>query len=302
MTNVKETLRFLLNRALAWGWSKVGHVFGEKAYLQVRFRLLMGRKLDLKNPTTFSEKMQWLKLYDRRPEYSKLVDKFTVKEYVASIIGNEYIIPTLGVWAKPEDIEWDKLPNKFVLKTTNGAGSSGVIICKNKNVFDRKGAIRRLNKNIKYSDWRIQMEWPYKNVVPRIIAEQYIEPLPELKDLPDYKFFCFNGEPKYCQVISGRDKRMCIDFFDLDWNHMPFHEPRDYPFADAEPERPENLEKMSKLSSLLAVNKPFSRIDFYDVGSHVYFGEITFYPTGGIGGFDPEEYDHIFGNLIHLPS
>jgi len=434
----------ITNRGFAWVWSKVGHLFGDEIYLKVRFRLLMGKKLDLKNPQTFSEKLQWLKLYDRRPEYTKMVDKYAVKEYVAGIIGEEYIIPTLGVWDKPEDIEWDKLPNQFVLKTTHGGGSLGVVICKDKTTFDHENAIKRLKKNMKGSDWRIQMEWPYKNVPHRIIAEKYIEPAPDINDLadykffcfdgevkglfvatdrhkegedvkfdffdaefnhlpfkqghenanpypkkpsnfelmiqaaaklskgyphlrvdmydigdkvlfgeitmyhfeglvpfrpeswdkvfgdmltlpgqklggviikqlgdnaleihqsdlPDYKFFCFNGEPRYCQVISGRNKTMSIDFFDNQWSHQPFHEPKKYPFAQDEPKKPANFEKMWNLSRCLAQGRAFSRIDFYETKGRVYFGEITFFPTGGIGGFDPEEWDKVFGDMISLP-
>lgn len=261
----------------------------------------MGKKLDLDNPRTFSEKLQWLKLYDRRPEYTTMVDKYAVKDYVAGIIGKEYIISTLGVWDKPENIEWDKLPNRFVLKTTHGGGSNGVVICKDKTSFDKEKAIKILKKNMR-SDWRIQMEWPYKNVPHRIIAEKYIEPAPETKDLPDYKFFCFNGEPKYCQVITGRNETMCIDFFDQEWNHQPFHEPKNYPFAAVEPQKPECYEQMWIMAEKLAKNKSFSRIDFYQVKGVIYFGEITFYPTGGIGGFDPEEWDNVFGGMLTLPQ
>lgn len=273
----------------------------DKLYLKLLFRLKMGKKLNLRNPQTFSEKLQWLKLYDRKPEYTRMVDKYAVKYYVADIIGKEYIIPTIGVWDKLEDIDWDKLPEKFVLKTTYGGGSSGVVICKDKTTFDRQQAILKLKKSLKQDIYRTLKEWPYKNVPKRIIAEQYIDPRPETKDLPDYKFFCFNGEPKYCQVISGRESKKCIDFFDRDWNHQPFHEPSYYPFADEEPTKPKYLDKMWKAASILAENIAFSRIDFYEVREEIYFGEITFFPTSGFGGFDPEEYETIIGNLISIP-
>lgn len=275
----------------------------DKIYLKWMFRLKMGKKLDLRNPQTFSEKLQWLKLYNRRPEYTQMVDKYSVKDYVAKIIGDEYIIPTLGVWDKPEDIDWDSLPEKFVLKTTHGGGSSGVVICRDKSTFDRENAIKRLRFSLKKDDiYRTLKEWPYKNVVKRIIAEKYIEPKPNTNDLPDYKFFCFNGEPKYCQVISGRGAKMCIDFFDKEWKHQPFHEPRRYPFAAVEPKKPERFEKMWDLAKELAQDKAFSRIDFYEVGDNVYFGEITFYPTSGFGGFEPSNYDIIIGRLLQLPT
>lgn len=272
----------------------------DRIYLKWLYRLKMGKKLDLKNPKTWSEKLQWLKLYNRRAEYTMMVDKYAVKDYVAGIIGKEYIIQTIGVWDKIEDIEWGFLPDKFVLKTTYGGGSSGVVICKDKSAFDKNKAIVRLKKSMKQDIYRSLREWPYKNVPKRIIAEQYIEPSKHLNDLPDYKFFCFNGKPKYCQVISGRATKECVDFFDEEWNHLPFHEPRYLPFADEEPKRPSQFEKMWELAGRLADGKPFSRIDFFNVGESVYFGEITFFPTSGFGGFDPESYDELFGRMIDL--
>lgn len=274
----------------------------DKLYLKLLFRIRMGKRLNLKNPQTFSEKLQWLKLYDRKTEYTMMVDKYAVKDYVAGIIGEEYIIPTIGVWNKLDDIEWDTLPEKFVLKTTYGGGSSGVVICKDKSTFDRQKAIKKLKKSLKQNIYKTLKEWPYKNVPKRIIAEKYIDPRPETNDLPDYKFFCFNGEPKYCQVISGRDSKKCIDFFDRDWNHQPFHEPSYYSFADEEPAKPKYLDKMWQAAEQLAQDKAFSRIDFYEVGDDVFFGEITFFPTSGLGSFEPEDYETIIGKMITLPG
>lgn len=274
----------------------------DKIYLKWMFRLKMGKKLDLNNPKTFSEKLQWLKLYNRNPEYTKLVDKYLVKDYVASIIGKEYVIPTIGVWNKPEDIEWNKLPNQFVLKTTHGGGSTGVVICKDKNTFDKQKAINKLNDSLKMDIYRLFKEWPYKNVPKRVLAENYIAPDSNENDLPDYKFFCFDGKPKYCQVIAGRNTTETIDFFDFDWNHQPFHEPRVFPHANPQPQPPQHLTQMIGLARQLAVGKPFSRIDFYDVNGQVLFGEITFFPTSGMGGFDPEEWDFKFGEMITLPQ
>lgn len=272
----------------------------DEQYLKIAYRIKMGKRLDLENPQTFSEKLQWLKLYDRRPEYTMMVDKYEVKEYVASIIGEEFIIPTLGVWDKFEDIDIDKLPDQFVLKCTHDSG--GLVICKDKSKLNKDKACKKLNNCLKHNYFWGQREWPYKNVKRRIIAEKYIEPDSITGDLPDYKFFCFNGEPKYCQVISGRGTKMCIDFFDRDWNHQPFHEPKIYPFAEIETDKPENLEKMWQVAGLLSKERAFSRIDFYDINGKVYFGEITFFPTSGMGGFYPEKYDYVFGNLIVLPE
>lgn len=282
--------------------SRLCRKMSDKRYISFLYRIHFRRKINLDNPQTFSEKLQWLKLYDRKPEYTRLVDKAAVKDYVAGIIGKEYVIPTIGVWERPEDIEWNALPERFVLKTTHGGGNAGVVICRNKASFDRNKAIKKLNRSLKQDIYRSLREWPYKNVPRRIIAEQYIAPAPNHNDLPDYKFFCFNGEPKFCQVITGRDTKMCVDFFDKDWNHQPFHEPKKSIFADVFPSKPENYEMMLKAAAQLANGKAFSRIDFYDIGEKVYFGEITFFPTSGMGGFTPNDYDSIIGQMISLPG
>lgn len=279
---------------------KIARLFPDKFYLSLKFYMNFGRWPNWKNPQTFSEKLQWLKLYDRRPEYTTMVDKYAVKKYVANKIGEEYVIPTLGVWDKPEDIEWDKLPNQFVLKTTHGGGNEGVAICRDKTAFNRQKAIDLLNESLKVDLYEVWREWPYKNVPKRIIAEKYIDPQPNIKDLLDYKFFCFNGEPKYCQVISGRNKTMCIDFFDMNWDHQPFHEPKTYPFAKIQLKKPIGFELMKDAARKLAQGRSFSRIDFYQAGEKVFFGEITFYPTSGMGGFEPIEWDYSLGKLIHL--
>lgn len=280
-------------------WSLLGIVIPDKLYLRVLYRLRMNKRLNLKDPHTFSEKLQWLKLYDRNPDYVLMVDKYAVKQYVAKIIGEKYIIPTIGVWRSFDEIDFNQLPNSFVLKCTHDSG--GVVICKDKTKLNIASARKKLNKSLKHNYYWGNREWPYKQVPRRIIAEMYIEPSSETNDLPDYKFFCFNGVPMYCQVITGRNKAMCIDFFDKDWNHQPFHEPYFYPFAKQELIRPSQYELMWSLAQSLAQDKPFSRIDFYQVNDCVFFGEITFYPTSGMGGFNPEKFDLFFGNLIELP-
>lgn len=281
---------------------KYGGWIPDKVYLKFLFRLKMGYRLNLKSPKTFSEKLQWLKLYDRKPEYTSMVDKYAVKEYVANIIGEEYVIPTLGVWNTPNEIEWEKLPNQFVLKTTHGGGSVGVVVCKNKNLFDKEVAVRKLEQSMKQDIYKALREWPYKNVTRRIIAEKLLEPTFPKKELLDYKFFCFNGEPHFCQVITGREEKMCVDFFDMNWNHLEFHEPWYYPFADTLPVRPVHMDQMCNMARLLSRGIPFSRIDFYEMNSNPFFGEITFFPTSGMGGFSPERYDSIVGSMICLPK
>lgn len=279
-----------------------GQWLPDSIYLKLMFRFKMGYRLNLRHPKTFSEKIQWLKLYNRNSDYTQMVDKYAVKEYVAKIIGEEYVIPTLGVWDKPEDIEWEKLPNQFVLKTTHGGGSTGVVICRDKSAFDKQNAIDKLNASLEMDIYKLFKEWPYKNVPKRIIAERYVLPATDKKDLSDYKWYCFNGVPKYCQVIQDRTSEETIDFFDTDWRHQEFVGLN--PIADqavVAPICPSHLETQVQLASLLSKCFPFSRIDLYEAENKVYFGEITFFPMSGFGSFRPNQYNEILGQMISLP-
>lgn len=276
---------------------KFSRFYSDEKFLKKLFKLRMGKELNLDNPQTFSEKLQWLKLYNRKPEYTMMVDKYAVKEYVASMIGGEYIIPTLGVYNSVDEIDFNSLPNQFVLKCTHDSG--GLVICKDKSKLDIKSARKKLAKSLMNNYYYQNREWPYKNTTPRIIAEQYMEDESGY-ELKDYKFFCFDGEPKCCQVIAGRKDVMTVDFFDKDWNHLPFHEPRIYPYSWELVSRPQSYENMWKLAQKLSANQPFLRVDFYNINGQIYFGELTFFPTSGMGGFDPEEWDYTFGNWIKL--
>jgi hypothetical protein len=231
-----------------------------------------------------------------------MVDKYAVKEYVAKIFGEEYIIPTLGVWDTPEEINWDELPNQFVLKTTHGGGSTGVVICRDKVNFDKKAAEEKMSRSLKSCIYQSYREWPYKNVKRRIIAEQYMEDR-ESEDLIDYKFYCFNGEPIYCQVIRDRRSKETIDFYDVDWNHMPFVGLN--PIVKngiTQVVKPYNLENMLSICRELASQIPFVRVDLYSIQSKVYMGEITFYPASGMGVFTPQEWNYKLGKFISLPK
>lgn len=270
-------------------------------WLKLLFRIKNGYWMDFKNPTTFGEKLQWLKVYGFRPEYTQMVDKYAVKEYVAKKIGTEYVIPTLGIWDKPEDIEWDVLPQKSVLKTTHGGGSCGVVICKDKSTLDKQKAIDDLNVSMGFTVGNAFREHPYMGVQKRVIAEGLLE-MSGHKDLEDYKFYCFDGEPRFCQVIRDRSTKETIDFYDMEWNHMPFVGLNPVARNGKTPvARPENLEDMIRICRELAKDIPFVRIDLYEVEGKVYFGEITFYPASGFGEFSPKEWNQKLGDMLHLP-
>lgn len=272
----------------------------DKRYLALMGKVRLNKKINIDNPQTFSEKLQWLKLYDRNPEYTKMVDKYEAKEYVANIIGEEYIIPTLGIYDNFEDIDFDKLPNEFVMKCTHNSG--GNIICNNKKKFNYKFAKKTIENWLKKNFYNYNKEWPYKNVEPRIIIEKYMatEKQPELID---YKFFCFNGEPKFIYVSEGLRNHQTakISFVDMDYKKTDFHR-KDYKPFEKLPPQPKNFEKMKELAKKLSKNIPFIRVDFYEIENKIFFGELTFYPCAGYLPFEPEKYDMILGDMLELPK
>ena len=277
----------------------------EDIFLRCRYRLLMHKKLHLDNPVTFTEKIQWLKLYNRKPLYTKMVDKYEVKEYVAQRIGEQYVIPTLGVWNKFDDIDFSQLPDQFVLKSTNGGGGTGVVICKDKSKLDKETAKQLLDTSMNVSADMLQGEWVYKGIKPRIIAEKFMAPVknPAPADLPDYKFFCFNGEPKYCQVIRDRRSKETIDFYDMEWKHQEFVGLNPNISNGIAPvECPKHFDEMKDICRMLAENIPFVRVDLYVIDNKEYFGELTFYPNSGFGKFTPEEWNDKLGDLLTLPN
>lgn len=272
----------------------------DKAYLSMLYRFRMNKKMNWKNPLTFNEKLQYLKVYDRKPIYSKMVDKYDAKEYVANIVGDEYIIPTLGVWDNFDDIDFNTLPNQFVLKCTHDSG--GLVICKDKNSFDKQEAKKKIQSSLKSKYYLYYREWAYKSIKPRIIAEQYMEDK-ETGDLRDYKFFAFNGVPKALFIATDRNavgKDTCFDFFDMDFKHLDIR--NGHPNADIVPAKPKNFELMKSLASVLSKDIPQLRVDFYEVNGKVYFGELTFAHWGGMMPFEPEKWDRTFGDWIDLPS
>lgn len=278
---------------------RFGFWIPDSIYLRMMYYLQTGMKLHLKHPVRFSEKLQWLKLYDRHPEYTMMVDKVAVKDYVAKIIGEEYIIPTLSVWNAPDEIEFDRLPEQFVLKCNHDSG--GVVLCKNKKSFDREYARRRIAKSLKRNFFYGGREFPYKNVKPCIMVEKYMQDANE-EDLVDYKFFCFSGEVKMCQVISDRFTDEKIDFYDRNWNRLIglIGLNIDAKNSIEGKPRPKQYDEMIRIAELLSKGMIFVRVDLYDINDRIYFGELTFFPASGFGYFRPDEWNVKLGNMIKL--
>jgi len=300
---IKQILKFITERQFRFSiLSKYGFLnnWSDEKYLKYKFKLVFGKELNLKNPQTFSEKLQWLKIYDRKPIYTTMVDKYEAKKYVADIIGKEYIIPTLGVWNKFEDIDFDKLPSQFVLKCTHDSG--GLVICRDKSKFDYKFAKKKINKSLKRNYFWQGREWPYKNVKPRIIAEKYMIDN-KTQELRDYKFFCFNGEPKMLFIASDRQnpkEETKFDFYDIDFNHLPFI--NGHPNSNKHIDKPETFDEMVRLAAILSKDIPHVRVDFYEIAGKLYFGELTFSHWSGFMPFQPPEWDKIIGDWLILPS
>lgn len=277
----------------------IAKYLSDESFLKYRFFIVMGKRLNLDHPTTYNEKLQWLKLYDRNPFYTKLVDKIAVKEYVANIIGKEYIIPTLKIYKTPEEINLDELPNQFVLKTNHDGDSLGVFICKDKAKFDFENAISKLSNNLKRNYYYTGREWPYKNVRPTIFAEEYKED--ETGELKDYKFFCFNGVVKASFIATDRSSgHVKFDYYDRDFNHLNFIQ--SHPMSGKKIPKPINYEKMIEISEKLSTGLPHVRIDLYNCNGQIFFGEMTFYHYGGMIKFHPEEWDYTFGSWLELPK
>ena len=273
----------------------------DEPYLHLLYWACMGKRLNLEDPRTFNEKLQWLKLYDRKPEYTAMVDKYQVKKYVAEKIGEEYIIPTLGVWECFEDIDFDTLPDQFVLKCTHDSG--GLVIVKDKASLDKAAAKEKINRSLGRNYYLYGREWPYKNVKPRIIAEQYMNNTGNRDDEPeltDYKFMCFHGTVDNVFTATGRYSAsgVKVAFFDREWNKLPVA--RRYSSNNADIARPRNLEKMIDLAEKLSKGIPFLRVDFYEVAGKIYFGELTFFPASGMEAFEPESWDLKLGERIDL--
>ncbi len=297
-------------RVFVWPFVKmVRGIVPDEWYVRIQWRVKMGCRLDLEHPRTFNEKLQWLKLYNRRPEYSRMVDKVGAKEYAAEVIGREYVIPTLGVWERPEEIDFDRLPESFVLKTSHGGGTKGVVIYRDKSRFDRRRAVKSLARAMKRDIYRLYREWAYKGIHRCVLAEQLLPVDACARDdlnaggLADFKFFCFNGKADCVMICLDRDtKNTKFYFFDRDWKLLRYNiRGIEAPEGFTLP-RPAQISEMFDLAEKLSQGLPFARVDLYNVNGRIYFGEITLYPASGLDRNLLPATDEYFGSLIDLNS
>ena len=295
--------RFIKNKETRFLYITQLHLtdhLSDKAFLYRKYKVYLNNSIDLSKPTTFNEKLQWLKLYDRKPEYTVMVDKYRVREYIADKIGPQYLIPLLGVWDKAEDIDFEALPEKFVLKCNHNSGL-GMCICEDKSALDIRRVRRELRRGLKQDYYLTGREWPYKDVPRKIVAEEFLKS--DEGGLTDYKVHCFNGVPRFVLVCRDRftESGLTEDFYTTDWERMPLKRPN-VPNAALPLERPRELEKILVLAARLSENIPFLRVDFYIVEGKIYFSELTFFPASGFAPFEPEDWDRTFGDWLVLPK
>lgn len=272
----------------------------DEEYLKRKYKACMGKELNLSSPKTFNEKLQWLKLHDRKPEYTIMVDKYAVRKYIADTIGEEYLIPLLGVWDNPDDIDFDSLPNQFVLKCNHNSGL-GMCICKDKSKLNIEKVKAELRKGLKQDYYLTSREWPYKDVPRKIICEKYMTDT-RTNDLYDYKFFCFGGQVKCFKVDYDRFIEHHANYYDTSGGILPFGEAALPPVYDKSIKMTHNLKKMCELAEKLTAGMTFLRADFYDVEGKIYFGELTFYPASGMGSFTDDYWNSRLGEWIKLPD
>lgn len=297
---MKKVIKYLKNPKLIIIYMMNKNFFfflSDKLFLKWKFKILMGYKLDLNNPQTFNEKLQWLKLYDRKPTYTKMVDKYEAKEYVKNIIGEEYIIKTLGIYNSFEEIDFEKLPNQFVIKPTHTSGD--VYICTDKSNINYKELENKIKKWLKRKYFYIHREWPYKNVKPKIIIEKYMTDNSNSSQLTDYKVYTFNGRAKMIMINKDRGVDTKADYFDTDYQCLDFF--WGYPHAEVKPQKPKCFDEMIELAEKLAKDTYELRVDFYEVNGQIYFGEMTFFDAAGFGKFEPNEWDKKIGDMLKLP-
>lgn len=279
-------------------WRLFEPIVSDRFFLKVAFRIRVGYWPNFNHPSTYNEKLQWLKLYDKHTEYTRMVDKVAAKDYVADIIGSKYIVPSIGVWNTVDEIDWSSLPNQFVIKAAHDSG--GVVVCKDKSRLDIEEAKYTLRGAGKKDYTRYNKEYPYYKVPHRFIAEQYLEDESGF-ELKDYKFFCFDGQPKFLFVATGRQQHDTrFDFYDIDFHHLPVL--NGHPNADVWPEKPKNFTEMLEVAAKLSNHIPHVRVDLYNINGRIYFGELTFFHYSGMTPFIPKEWDYEFGKYLTLPN
>ena len=277
--------------------NRLSPLFSDRTYIRCLYRLNIGRWPDLDNPKTFNEKLQWLKLYNRKPEYTIMADKVKAKEWVAELIGQEHIIPTLGVWDDPDDIDFDSLPDQFVLKCNHNSGT-GMYICKDKSKIDVEAVKKGLRKGLKENYFLHGREWPYKNIPRKILAEKFMVDESGM-DLKDYKIFTFDGVPHFIEVDYDRFICHKRNVYDIDWRYIEME--IEFPTDNKHQiKKPKHLDELLQMAQILAQGTPHLRVDFYVINEQVYFGEMTFFHGSGHEKFIPEEWNDKFGELIHI--
>lgn len=278
---------------------KIFRLVPDSLFLRIHYRIRTREQLNLNDPQSFNEKLQWLKLHDKNSNYPKLVDKYEVKKIVKDVIGKEHVIKNYGVWNSFDEIDFELLPSNFVLKCTHDSGT--VVICRDKKQFDFSQAKAKLEKSLKRNYYYWGREWPYKTIKPRILAEELLVDS-SLDELRDYKIYCFNGDPKIIQVISERiDHEFTVDYFDLNWQHLELSRVKRMT-SELDIKKPENLAEMLQMSKELSQEIPFVRVDLYSVNQAIYFGELTFYPASGCVDFKNKENDYMLGKWLVLPK
>lgn len=264
-------------------------------YLKLVYRIKTGQRLNLKEPKTYCEKLNWLKLHDIHPEYTRMADKIAVRDYIREVLGEDICIPLLGVWEHYDDIDFDALPDQFVLKCNHDSGS--VKIIKDKGAMDHAQLRAFFESRLKMNPYVLGREYPYKDIPPRIYAEEYVLPAGE-SDLNDYKFFCFNGKPEIMFIATERSIDCKFDFFDMDFNHLPIY--NIHPNSDKTPPKPACFEEMKALAAQLSAGMKFVRMDLYEVDGNIYLSEFTFFHAGGFWPMQPQEWEYKLGDLIQL--
>lgn len=275
------------------------NLISKKNLIKKKFRKNLRKELNLTDPVEFSEKLQWLKLYWHDSRATICVDKYKVRQLVGKEIGREYLNELLAVYESVDDIDLDKLPKSFVLKGTHGSGYN--IICKDKYNMDWKTEYKKMRRWLRDKYYLRNGEWVYQDIKPRIICESFLKEDDNRDSLTDYKIYCFNGQPTYCQLIQDRTENATIDFFDTEWNHMEFNGLQEMPKSSTPVEKPKKYDEMLRLAKKLSQDFPFVRVDFYYVDNKIYFGELTFFPHSGFGQFYPSEWNKKMGNLLKLP-